>query len=95
MPGYKEFLENQILTAENFMDYLMKQAVIVCDTETDRDTNLAPYFRQGMTCYMKDTGQLVTYNGTDWIRLATHAEAITTYDPRDNDITLLMNMLIP
>lgn len=95
MPGYKQFASNQIMTAENFMDFLMNQAVIVCDTVSDRDTNLAPYFREGMTCYMEDTDQLVVYDGSNWIRMATYAEASTTYTPRDNDILMFMSQMIP
>lgn len=94
MPGYKEFIDTQILTAENFMDYLMKQVVIKCDDSTFRDSNLTPYLREGMICYMKDTDQLVIYDGAEWIRLATYAEASTTYDPRDNDVLFSMINMI-
>lgn len=95
MPGYKNFLSNQIMTAENFMDYLMKQALIVAETDTYRDTELAPYAREGMACYVEDTDQLGIYDGSNWVRMATYDEASTTYNSRDNDVLLFMGQMIP
>ena len=92
MPGFKNFLENQILTAENFMDYIAKQCVIVCDTESDRDTSLAAHVREGMTCYCKDVDQMFVYVIDGWERIAVYSEAISSYDPRDNQITIGMSL---
>lgn len=90
MPGYKNFADNQILTAENFMDFIMKQAVIACDTEADRDTGLASVLREGMVCYIKDTDEILFYDGTNWVLIANFADASSTYDPRDNNIIVAM-----
>ena len=95
MPGFKYFLNSQIMTAENFMDFLMKQTVIVCEEEADRDLQLAAYLREGMAAYSQDVDQLAVYDGTDWVRMATFAEASTTYDPRNNDVLAYMTAMIP
>lgn len=90
MPGYKNFVTNQILKAEFVNDFLMNQMVIVCATEADRDSDLAAYLREGMMCYIKNLNQIQFYDGTDWVRLATYSEANTVYDPRKNNIEVAM-----
>lgn len=91
MPGYKNFLDTQIVTSDNFMDFIMKQAVIVCDSELERDIGLPSYLREGMVTYTKDTGYFSVYDGSTWNRMATVSEAAAGYNPRDNEVILGMN----
>lgn len=90
MPGFKQFTDQQILTADNFMDFLMKQSVIVCDTSSDRDTLLATHVRQGMTCYVKNLDQMFWYSGSAWTRIATLAEVSASYNPRNSYLRSFM-----
>lgn len=84
MPGFKLFRDNQILTSDIFMDFLANQSIIVCISDTDRDLGLGPYAREGMVSYVKDVDEHYIYDGSNWLKIANHAEVISTYDPRDN-----------
>lgn len=90
MPGFKLFKDNQILTSDNFMEYLAKQAVIVCQTTSDRDLGLATDVVEGMTAYTKDNDQYSVYDGLSWVRIATYSDVTAVYNERDNRIRLTM-----
>lgn len=91
MPGFKNFRDLQILKAENVNDYLMKQAVISCFTELDRDLALSSVLREGMVCFIKDTEQIIYYDGENWKRVATFSEATAGFSPRRNEVILQMD----
>jgi hypothetical protein len=94
MPGFKLFRDNQILTSDIFMDHLANQSIIVCITDTDRDLGLASYAREGMVAYLKDVDEHSIYDGTSWVKIANHAEVISTYDPRDNLVINAMETIL-
>lgn len=64
--GYKNFERAEILTVDDLNGYLMRQAVMVFDTEVDRNSQLALYLRPGITTYIKSTGFLETFDGSAW-----------------------------
>lgn len=94
MPGLKLFKDNQILTSDNFVDYLANQSIIVCISETDRDLGLGSYAREGMVAYLKDVDEHYIYDGSNWVKIANHAEVISTYDPRDNLVINAMETIL-
>lgn len=94
MPGFKLFRNNQILTSGTFIDYLADQSIIVCLTDSDRNLALGPYAREGMVAYVKDVNEHSIYDGSSWVKIANHAEVISTYDPRDNLVINAMETIL-
>lgn len=90
MPGYKKFLDSQILKAESLNDFLMQQAIIVSSSQSERNTTLSSYARAGMVCYTVSDGQINVHDGTNWNRVAKYSEALSGYDPRNNLVSFAM-----
>lgn len=69
--GIKLFQDGAQLSAAEINGYLMDQTVCVFEDETDRnnsfgDTN-EPTLSEGRVCYLKSTGKIQFYDGSDWI----------------------------
>ncbi len=60
-----DFTPGQVLTADN-VDLLIRQSVMVFDDASDRDTALTDVLAEGMVVYLKDTNDILKYNGTSW-----------------------------
>lgn len=56
------FVAGNVLTASQVNEYLMKQAVIVCDTSFDYPTSPV----EGMTVYDKALDTVLIYTGANW-----------------------------
>lgn len=75
MPGFKTFVDLDILTAAEVNGFLMTQAVMVFDDSTARSTALtAP--TEGMVTYLKDTDELDVYDGASWVVVNDNTAAI-------------------
>lgn len=66
MGGYKEFARNDILEPEDVHDYLQLQAVMVFNTEIERNSALIGFLRPGVTTFIRDTLKLETWDGSTW-----------------------------
>lgn len=62
---YKTFANNQLLTAQEVNDYLMRQTIVRVANQAERDTIPAP--PEGMMIYREDTNRQERWNGTKWI----------------------------
>lgn len=60
---FKTFVAGDVLTAAEVNGYLMKQAVIVCDSSSDYPGSPV----EGMTVYDKALDSTLTYNGSSWV----------------------------
>lgn len=70
---YKYFVPQQ-LTASEVNEYLMNQSVMVFDSVAARNSSLtAP--TEGMVCYLKDSNQMFTYDGSTWVRIVVLSSA--------------------
>lgn len=72
MPGFKDFTRGETLEAADVNDYLMLQAVMVFDTETDRGLALSGLLRPGLTTYLKSSDRLEIFNGSGWVGIAEY-----------------------
>lgn len=69
--GIKLFQDGAQLSAAEINGYLMDQTVCVFEDATDRnnsfgDTN-EPTLSEGRVCYLKSTGKIQFYDGSNWI----------------------------
>lgn len=75
---FKTFASGDVLTASEVNTYLMKQAVIVCDTSADYPASPA----EGMVVYDKALDSHLGYSGSAWVRLtALTSTAVQTWTP--------------
>lgn len=65
MGMFKTFANNQLLTAQEVNDYLMRQALISVDDQAERDLIPAP--QPGMRVYREDTKREERWTGTKWL----------------------------
>jgi hypothetical protein len=65
--GFRTFASGEVLTADNVMNYLMKQMVMVFAGTAERGSAI-PSPETGMVAYSTATGMQV-YNGTSWISI--------------------------
>jgi len=63
--GYRTFTSGEVLTAENVMDYLMDQSVLVF-AGTAASGSALPSPAEGQLRFLKDTDSLEFYSGTSW-----------------------------
>lgn len=56
--------DGDAFTAGDANTYLMRQSIIACDNQTDRDAILTP--QEGMTVFRKDLNSYQTYDGASW-----------------------------
>jgi hypothetical protein len=76
---YRSWVDGEVLTAANVIDYLQKGAVIVCDSSTDYPTADA---REGMFIYDVALDAMLCYTGSTWVRTAAvTTTAVQTYTP--------------
>lgn len=70
--GVRKFSTGETLTSAYLNDYLMQQTVMVFDSAAARDamfTSSGVTVTEGMVCYLRDTNQTLTYNGSAWAGL--------------------------
>jgi hypothetical protein len=63
--GFKTFVSGAVLTAGEVNTYLMEQAVMTFADSTARDAAVTSP-TEGMVCYLSDSNQLLSYDGTSW-----------------------------
>jgi len=80
---YKTFADGDAFTAADANTYLMRQTIIACDNQTDRDAILTP--QEGMTVYRKDTDATEVYDGSAWL---SYDSKWQSYTPALTNITL-------
>lgn len=64
--GYRTFIPDEVLTANNVQNYLMDQAVQVYADESARTSALLGKVQEGMVTFLKDSNKLFTFNGSTW-----------------------------
>lgn len=74
---FEEFANGDAFNASDFNILAMRQAIIACDNQTDRDSILTP--QEGMTVYRKDTNNFETYDGAAWINAITNKYKIGSF----------------
>jgi hypothetical protein len=71
----KTFTAFSKLTAAQVNGYLMDQSIMRFASATVRDAAFGgagePTLAEGMTCYLDDTNQIQSYNGSAWVTLVT------------------------
>ncbi len=68
------FVADEILTAADVNDYLMKQACMVFADSTARTSALSGVLREGMISYLKYVNQFEIYDNSNWIRMGKYTE---------------------
>ena len=68
--GYRTFLPNEVLTADNVQNYLQDQVVQVYADASARTTALTGLLSAGMVSFLEDTSSVEVYNGTAWVALS-------------------------
>jgi hypothetical protein len=63
--GFKVFENGQVLTAGEVMGFMMRQMVCVFEDATERDADITDP-QHGQFAFMRDTNEIVFYNGTSW-----------------------------
>lgn len=77
---YREWVDGEVLTSANLIDYVQKQVVIVCDSSADYPDSSTR--REGMVVYDKALDANLTFDGTNWVRtLALTTTAVQTWTP--------------
>lgn len=75
---FKTFTAGSVLTASEVNSYLMKQAVIVCDSSSDYPTSPV----EGMTVYDKALDSVLSYSGAAWVRVVpVTSNGVQTWTP--------------
>ena len=75
--GFRTFVAGEVLTAAQVNTYLMEQAVMTFADSTARDAALTSP-SEGMTVYLKDTDDILTYDGTTWQSVSKQQTVIFT-----------------
>jgi len=63
---FKDFTVGQVLTSAEVDNFLMKQAVMVFDDESDRSTSLGTFVAEGMVTYLKDRNEIQVNDGSNF-----------------------------
>jgi hypothetical protein len=63
--GFKDFVTGEVLTAADVDGYLM-QGIWVFDDAAARDAAVTSP-QEGNACYLKDTDEVLTYDGSVWV----------------------------
>lgn len=64
---FEEFANGEDFNASDFNTLVMRQAIIACDNQTDRDSILTP--QEGMHVYRKDIDAVELYDGSAWLHI--------------------------
>jgi hypothetical protein len=78
--GFKTFVVDEILTASDVNEYLMKQACMSFTDANARDAALSAVLQKGMVAYVENANELTVYgdmdgsSGNGWHRMGTKAE---------------------
>lgn len=64
--GYRAWIPGEIIAADNVNQYLMDQSVQVYANAAARGSALVGFVAEGMVSYLKDTGTIETFDGTNW-----------------------------
>lgn len=65
--GFRTFLPDEVLTADNVQNYLQSQVVQVYNDAAARTAALTGLVSEGMVSYLKDTNLVYLFDGADWI----------------------------
>ena len=76
--GFKDFATGEVLTAADVDGYLM-QGIWVFASATARDAAVTSP-QEGNACYLKDTNQVLTYNGSAWVAVGGGSPLTTKGD---------------
>ena len=63
--GFKTFASGDVLTAADVNTYIMQQQIMVFASSTARNSAISSP-SEGMFAYLKDTDELVYYDGSSW-----------------------------
>ena len=63
--GFKTFASGDVLTAADVNTYIMQQQIMVFASSTARNSAITSP-SEGMFAYLKDTDELVYYDGSSW-----------------------------
>ena len=79
------------LTAAQVNGYLMDQTIMRFASTAARDAAFGgagePTLAEGMTCYLDDTNQIQSYNGSAWVIAAsTSAPTVSLYNTTDQNL---------
>jgi len=72
--GAKKFPAFSKLASDDVNNYLMDQTIMRFATTTARDAAFGglgePTLAEGMTCYLDNTNEIQSYNGSNWVSVA-------------------------
>lgn len=75
--GFRTFVAGEVLTAAQVNTYLMEQAVMTFADSTARDAAITSP-TEGMIVFLKDSDNLVTYDGTAWTNVVQKETVLFT-----------------
>jgi hypothetical protein len=82
LSGYKTFVNDVVLPAEEINGYLM-QGILVFSDASDRDQSLVGNLREGQYAYLKSNKSTYVYTGTGWITVGEQQVAFASTSARD------------
>lgn len=72
---FEEFANGDDFNASDFNTFSMRQALIACDNQTDRDSIATP--QEGIHVWRKDTDAIEIYDGAAWLAFDTKWQSFT------------------
>jgi hypothetical protein len=77
---YRAWVDGEVVTAANLIDYVQKQVLIVCDSSADYPDSSTR--REGMAVYDKALDCELVFDGTSWVRImAVTTTGVQTWTP--------------
>jgi hypothetical protein len=69
--AFKDFTDGEVLFASDVDTFLMRQTVMVFDSEASRGSALGTAIvSEGMVTYLKDIDQVQVYDGAEWSQIS-------------------------